>query len=175
MRLAALGLIVLPLAAAAQSAAPRSLPRPGDTVRVWADRPPLTGAQGIVRRVTTDTVVFALRSAQTRELLETPVAVSTLQRVDLIDLRSAGAERKSAWIFGGALVGAGVGALIGYKTADVSCDADCQATGGGGFDSPESRRGISAFIGGLGGLAIGALIGAVQGSQPVSGWRKVYP
>lgn len=139
-----------------------------DTVRVWA-KPLLNGQEGIVRRVTADSIIIARPSRDARRFVDTPVSVSRVTRIDILEGRASSTGRKITGILLGSTAGAGLGALLGYHLGDDSC-TDCIE-----FDTPETKRGINAFFGGVLGLAVGAVAGSVVGSNPVAKWKSVFP
>ena len=139
-----------------------------DTVRVWAE-PLLKGQESVVRRVLPDTIVIARTSRGSHSLLDTPVPMTRVTRIEILESRASSTERKFAGAFLGLVIGAGTGAMLGYHLGDDSC-TDCRE-----LDTPKTKRGLNAFVGGIGGMAIGVLAGSVAGANPVAKWRSVFP
>ena len=161
-------------AASASAQAPRQMPAPGDTVRVWAMSPPLEGERATVRRVARDTLVFSLRSAVSREGPDTPVEMRSLQRLEVRD--GAGTSRKCRVIgyATGSVLGLAAGAYLTYRRTGLYCDPGAPCV-----QDVESGEAIGAvfgiIIGGIAGATIGGGIGWAIGSRPVERWRQVYP
>jgi hypothetical protein len=150
--------LAVPLCAAeAQRARYQTSIASGDTVRVWASSPKLSGAVGVVTDLRGDTL--ALRDLRGRRPLGlgTPVPLPLLARLDVQrGTRPSKVAVVTGSVFGMAAVGV-LGALIGVK---IDCASRCE----GEWEGVE---------GAVAGLAVGAITGGVGGGLLAGRWNRV--
>jgi hypothetical protein len=143
-----------------QAPARRNLPKSADTVQVWSDAASLRGRLGVVRRVAADTLLIGLRTTESpRVFLDTPISTASVTRIDVMTGRGPSGKRTFAATLGAAVFSGLLGATIGRLASDPD---------------EGSERATQTAFGGLGGFAIGGVIGAYLGSQPVAKWVRVY-
>ena len=142
---------------------PISTLRAGDTVRVWASRPPLSGRTALVTGLGSDTI--ALSDLPGRRALPGGAAVpfGSLARIEV----RRGYRRSAGWAVAGVLLGAAAGTIVGaYTGVLLECGGSCS-------DDPEFA-GIAGVVigGGLGGIA-GAITGGIIGAQRRPRWDPI--
>jgi hypothetical protein len=155
----------VPGAIARAQAAPESWQtlRGGDTVRVWATRPPLSRTVAQLSRLASDTL--ALADVPGRRSLRTELAVP-LESVTRLEVQR-GRTRSVGWTVGGVLIGLAAGTIVGaYGGVALECGGSCSDQG--------DLAGILGFVvgGAVGGLA-GGIIGGVIGAQRRTRWYPV--
>jgi hypothetical protein len=154
----------------AQAVSRRTLPKPADTVRVWADSPTLNKRMGVVRAVGPDSVIVGVRSSEGKgPFLDMPLATTAIRRIDLMTDRRPDQGRAFAFTVGGVLLGGIAGGMMGQRGDEV-CDAGCEAAGG----TRQEFTGGKTIIGALAGAGIGAVVGAYLGSQPIAKWSRIW-
>lgn len=142
---------------------PISTLRTGDTVRVWASAPPLSGRTGLVARLESDTL--ALDDLPGRRSLGSGLAVPfrNLSRIEV----HRGQRRSAGWTVGGVLLGLAAGTIVGaYAGVALECGGSCSDQG--------DLAGLAGFVigGGLGGIA-GGIVGGFIGAQRRSRWQPI--
>jgi hypothetical protein len=165
---AALGLA----APARGQSSPSQWTKPGDTLKVWAEVPPLRGARAVVLSAATDTVLFSAWSTTSRTWLETPVALNRITRLDVWDPARRSPGRTLFGAFTGSVIGAVVGGSIVYFTYQWACptrDNDCDGGNGQQID----RKVLTTFGVAIVGIA-GGITGGMMGARPGPGWRPVF-
>ena len=138
--------------------------RPGDTVRVWASAPPLSGRAGVVAGVGSDTL--ALSNLPGRRSFADGLAVPfrTLTRIEV----QRGQRRSAGWTVAGVVLGLAGGAIIGsYSGVLLECGGSCS-------DEQGDLNGLLGFVigGGLGAIA-GGVTGGIIGAQRRPRWEPV--
>lgn len=137
--------------------------RSGDTVRVWASAPPLSGRTALVAGLGSDTL--SLGDLPGRRSLGAAVAVPfrNLARIEV----HRGYRRSAGWTVAGVLLGLGAGALVGsFAGVTLECGGSCSDQG--------DLAGLAGFVigGGLGAIA-GGIAGGIIGGQRRSRWQPV--
>jgi hypothetical protein len=134
----------------------------GDTVRVWASAPPLSGRTALVARVGGDTLALSDLPGR-RSLGAVAVPFRSLARIEV----QRGQRRSAGWTAAGIVLGLAGGALIGSVTGVMlECGGSCSGQG--------DLEGILGFVvgGGLGALA-GGVVGGIIGGQRRPGWQPL--
>jgi len=139
--------------------------RVGDTIRVWAIRPPLSGAVALITRAERDTL--ALENVPGRRVFRSgvtvPVPFQTLTRLEV----QRGYRRSVGWGVAGTVLGLAGGFVLGAVAGvAVECGSSCGDEGDIG--------GIAGVIlgGGLGAFA-GAITGGLVGARRRPRWQPV--
>ncbi len=137
--------------------------RSGDTVRVWAWRPPLAGTVGVVSRPVIDTLGLANVPGRRSFRGEVTVPVETLTRLEV----QRGYKRSVGWTVGGVFIGMAAGALVGaYSGVALECGGSCSGQG--------DLAGLAGFlVGGTVGALTGGILGGVIGAQRRAQWHPV--
>lgn len=138
--------------------------RRGDTVRVWASAPPLSGRAGVVAGVGSDTL--ALSNLPGRRSFADGLAVPfrTLTRIEV----QRGQRRSAGWTVTGILLGLAGGAVIGsFGGVLLECGGSCS-------DEQGDLNGLLGFVigGGLGAIA-GGVTGGIIGAQRRPRWQPI--
>ncbi len=144
---------------------PISSLRSGDTVRVWASRPPLAGTAALITRLEGDTLALANVPGRRvfREGVTVPVPLQALTRLEV----QRGHRRSVGWGVAGAAIGLAAGTLMGgYAGVALECGSSCSDQGDLG--------GLVGLVlgGGVGGLA-GAITGGIVGARRRPRWQPV--
>lgn len=125
----------------------------GDTLRVWSTSAKLDGAMGVLARLTTSDLVLAGQGVPAREW---SVPLANVDRLEVLQKK----RRSGGRILAGALIGAGVGSLVGGTLVPfVECGGACDKEGS---VKPFAPRKIGFVIGaGVGGI-LGGVVGGIS-------------
>jgi hypothetical protein len=155
----------LPTSVGAQATADRwpSSLRVGDTVRVWATRPPLSRAVGLMTRRDGDTLILGALPGRRASFRDLAVPFEAITRVEV----HRGSRRSVGWTVAGVFLGLAGGALVGSVAGvTLECGGSCSDQG--------DLAGIAGFVigGGLGALA-GGIAGGIIGGQRRASWQPI--
>jgi hypothetical protein len=135
----------------------------GELVRVYATRARLDGAMAEFVRIDSNLVIAGQPLAPDAPPRQWSVPIDAIQRLEVL----RGRERSKGRIFTGVVVGALVGAGIGaVMTPFLECGGACDKEG---ERTPFASRKLGAFIG----APIGGLLGGVVGGMSRKRWNAV--